>query len=353
MILVGQANIGKDALLNVRICYKQRGCLSSIEFTPLYDTDIAQLKGRLKQCVNDAFQYKEYKKEQFGQGVLDSTVSFHKRTERNFAIEGNTLGIKVYGYDEKDMSSMFKAQILQICNLLTFDTLRYITVGGTLTEEIRLLHNFGTRLINYKTSEVTGEMEKNKVYQGLKVSDGMAAYIDAYLERPYGYENHFSNFDKCVQLFAQGIRNEELSWISVGLPEPYAEQAIVNYMSALEVITLNDKEPVSCKCCGQMKYSIARRVADLAENTFSGLGDFVKDYYRDRSKYVYSGSLLSSNSYVNRSIPLMSIAKNSKTGMITQISRVQTELKEMVKYCIERHETDDWNENHPLYSTCR
>ena len=166
----------------------------------------------------------------------------------------------------------------------------------------------------------------------------MADYIDSYLERPYGYEEHFSNFDKSVQLFAQGVRNEELAGIAAGLPEPYTEQAIVAYMSALEIITLGDKEPETCKCCGQMRYSIARRVTDLANAAIEGWGDFVKGYYGDRSKYVHTGLLLSSNSYMGRSVPLMS--KGAKTGMIVQIGRVGDSLRDMVRYCIEWHENN-------------
>lgn len=339
-IFVGQANIGENKLLDVRIHYKQRGCLSSIEFRPLYNLDISKVKSQLKQCVFEAQRYEEYREERYGAGNLDKNISFRKRTEKNYEIGGNSVVLKVCGYDDKDCATLFKSQLQQVCNLLSFDTLKYISMGGTLTEEIRENHNFRTRLMNSETGKVTGEMEKNEMYRNLVLSDRIAAYIDTYLERPYGYEGHYTNFDKSVQLFAQALRNEEFSGIATGLPEPYAELAIVNYMSALEVITLNDKEPVSCRCCGQMKYSIARRVTDLAEKTFNGFDGFVKDYYGDRSKYVHTGALLSSNSYVGKSIPLMSTCKNSKTGMITQVGRVLPELKEMVKACIEWHEVN-------------
>lgn len=85
-----------------------------------------------------------------------------------------------------------------------------------------------------------------------------------------------------------------------------------------------------------MRYSITRRVSDLANAAIKGWGDFVKGYYGDRSKYVHTGLLLSSNSYIDRSVPLMS--KGSKTGMIVQMGRVGDSLRDMVKYCIEWHE---------------
>ena len=339
-IIVGQADIGKNGALDVWIHYKQRGCLSSIEFRPPENMDIAELNGQLKQCINEAFQYEKFKEKHYAKGYLDKNISFSKRVGKNFAIEGNEVVLKVYGYDKKDCFSLSKVQLLQACHLLTFDTLRYITLKGTLIEEIREKHNFRTSLVDSETDEVIGVMETNKMYQNLEVTDNMAKYIDDYLERSYGYEEHFTNFDKSVQLFAQGVRNEELSRIVMGSPEPYAEQAIVNYMSAMEVITLNDKEPEKCEHCGQMKYSIVRRVTDLAEKISEGLGVIVKCYYGDRSGYVHNGFLLSSNSYLGRSIPVMSISKNSREGMIKQVSAVPNKLKEMVKECIEWHKAN-------------
>lgn len=338
-IFVGQANIGDNELLDIKIHYKQRGCLSSIEFFPSGVTNIAKLKGQLKQCVSEALQYDKYREVKFVRGHLDKSISFDKRVGKNFPIEGDSVIMKVCGYDETDRFTLFKAQLLQVCNFLSFDTLIYISLSGTLTEEIRKKHNFITSLKNSKTGIVSGKVERDDMYKNLMITDKMADYIDAYLERPYRYEEHFSNFDKSVQLFAQGVRNEELSEIVSGLPEPYAELAIINYMSALEVITLNDKDPERCDFCGQMRYSIARRVTGLAEKTLEAFGRFVKDYYGDRSKYVHTGALLSSNNYVGRSIPMMSTSKNSRTGMITQTSIVQRDLKEMVKACIEWHES--------------
>lgn len=337
-IFVGMASIGENILLNIKLTYKQKGCLAIIDFAPSGTFDHDTLHSQLKKCVKEALQPEKYIRKVFYKGKLDKCISFQKKSRKNFVIEGDTLTLKVFGYDDEDCKTMSKAQFLQVCNFLTFDTTRYITLSNTLTEELRENHNFLAKLKDGDTGEVIGEMEKNKMYQNLIVSDKMADYIDSFLDRPYRYEEHFTNFDKSVQLFAQGIRNEELLEMAAGLPEPYAEQAIVAYMSAMEIITLGDKEPETCKCCGQTRYSIARRVTDLANAAIAGWSEFVKRYYGYRSKYVHTGLLLSNNSYIGRSIPLMS--NGSKTGMIVQIGRVRPELKEMVKACIEWHEAN-------------
>ncbi len=335
-IFVGFASLGKDILLDVSLFYKERGCLSKIELSPRGCKDGVILKKQFKQCIEEAIDNGKYLKEHFFKAKLDKNLSFKKRKEKNFSVDGNDIILKIRGYDTNDCGSMFKMQLQQVCNLLTFDTLRYITFSGTLTEEIREKHNFITNLVDYETGKVTDALEKNERYRGLTVSDNMANYIDEYLEKPYMYENHHTLFDISTQLFAQAVRNEEMANIMAGLPEPFVEQAITNYMSTLEVITLNDKEPETCECCGQTKYSIARRVSDLMEQAVHNGKDIAKKYYGNRSKFVHAGVLLSSNSYAKSSIPLMS--KNTYTGLLDQLSLLDPCMKEAVKECIIWHE---------------
>lgn len=335
-IFVGYASLGKNILLNVTLYYKQRGCLSKIEFSPSGYDDESQMQKMLKKCVDEALCSDKYLSSHYLSVHLDKNLSFKKKCRENFIVEGNKLILKINGFDMNDCVSMLKAQSQQVCDLMTFDTLRYVTVSGTLMEEIREKHNFKTDLVDMESEEVTDTIEKNEMYRNLDLSEEMADYINQYLERPYMYEEHFTLFETCTQLFAQGIRNEELSRIMVGLPEPYTEQAITNYMSALEIITLKDKEPETCDCCGQMKYSIARRVKDLASNALHGGNDFANRFYGNRSKYVHTGTLLSSNSYTCCSIPLMS--KSSQSGTIDQVAMIDNWLKEGVKQCIVWHE---------------
>ena len=85
---------------------------------------------------------------------------------------------KVQGFDEVDLQSVCKAQIQQVCNFLTFVTLRYITSAGTLTEEIRNNHNLRTSFEDADTGENMGVAERNERYQNLQVSDWMTECID-------------------------------------------------------------------------------------------------------------------------------------------------------------------------------
>lgn len=167
MILVGQACVGEDYTFDIRLQYKKRGCLSSIHFIPLSDIDIIPTRLKLKQCVSEALQYDKYKVVYTFKGSFESNTSFCKREGRNFVIEGNSISLKVSGFDEKDCLSLFRYQFFQICNFLTFDTLEYITTRSSLMEEIRNKHNYCTVLVNQDNEEEIDKIEKNETLSPL------------------------------------------------------------------------------------------------------------------------------------------------------------------------------------------
>lgn len=335
-IFVGFVTFGANLSMQVTLHYKKRGCLSLLEFYVMDCADEDETKRLLGQCVKEAKRHDEFEESVYLKGHLDKNISFSGYKTHDFAVEGNSLILKINGYDRNDRLSILRIQKQHVCDLLTFDTLRYIADSGSLMEEIRDKHNFITRLVNADDDNEADTIEKNEIFRNLEVSEWMADYIKQYLERPYMYEEHFSLFDRSVRFFAQGVRNEELAHVMIGLPEPYIEQAIVNYMSALELITMNDKEPEICECCGQTRYSIARRVRNLTEKALQNGAEFANEFYWNRSKYVHTGMMLSNYSYTQSSIPLMS--GMSKSGLIEQVSMVDGSIKDMVKECILWHE---------------
>lgn len=78
-IFVGQADISDEILLYVKLKYKQRGCLSSIDFDPRGYQDADSLKHQLRLCVKEALQYEQYLCEKTFKVYLDKNTSFKKR----------------------------------------------------------------------------------------------------------------------------------------------------------------------------------------------------------------------------------------------------------------------------------
>ena len=143
-----------------------------------------------------------------------------------------------------------------------------------------------------------------------------------------------------MYVFMQGLIMEHMSFQSTLHALSYTENAIINYMSSLEIITVNDTEPVRCDTCGQMRYSIARRVKDLAAASepeyAEKISTWISDFYKKRSAFVHTGKRLSANNYSGVSTPL--ISKNSKDGLIDQFSIVSLDLKHEVRNMILYHE---------------
>lgn len=335
-IFVGAASLAEGLSVEVVINYKIRGAVSSISFSPCGSYDASVLKAQLCRCVQEALGYRRFLKEFRFRLELDRHFSFEEAKGKRFLLKDNSLEVTVDGFDEEDASSLFKSYAFQICNLLTYDTLRYVSIKGDAMEEIRETHNRTFIIINGKTGSKVSSHERNASFVGLSISQEMVDYIDEYLTRPYMYEEHMTLFDKSTQMFAEGVRNEELASEFANLFSPFAETATINYMSALEVISLSDFEPTRCELCGQLRYSISRRVIDFVSSVFPYYAEQIKRFYKERSKYVHCGALLSNQSYAGRSIPLMS--RMSESGILVQHSFIDPLLKEVVRECIRSHE---------------
>jgi hypothetical protein len=142
-------------------------------------------------------------------------------------------------------------------------------------------------------------------------------------------------------MISRGIMFEEMIESKFYIYFSPAEYAVMCYMSALEIITINDIKPLKCDTCNQDIYSIAKRVVSLSENVTDGnpiIKKMISKYYGIRSKFVHTGQFLSSNNYIGTSIPLLST--NSESGLIDQEHIFNKELKFFVKECILWHEAN-------------
>ena len=106
-IIVGIACIGENTHLNIKLTYKQKGCVASIDFDTEGTYDHDTLHRQLKKCVKEALLPEKYIRKVFGKGKLDKCISFQKKSRKNFSIEGDTITIKVLGYDDEDCATMF------------------------------------------------------------------------------------------------------------------------------------------------------------------------------------------------------------------------------------------------------
>lgn len=319
-VFLGFADINIERPVEFTLKYKQKGCLNEIFVDKIQNDEIAI---KIERCLKQAIKEPELKWYSFAFNISHQCV-FTDCKGKHFSLSRNKIEFSVKAYDLIDAKYVFADRMQTMCAILSFYLLCPILQDDSLNDMIGL-HK-----------------------RNLEITDDIATTIDAFLEREYLYENDISLLESAMIAFAQGIKSESMSYKVSGIDFPFSETAVVDYMSALEIITTHDIEPTKCPDCGQLKFSIAKKVMNLAISYNPEMKDrmkrWVTDYYDIRSKYVHTGKRMSRNNYMGVSTPLMSVSH--KRGVIMQHSIVDPSLKEDVRNMILFHE------NLPLIETC-
>lgn len=339
---VGCANVYDSVTYHVSLEYKRKGCLKCIVFNDVPEADA----NKLDKCVKDALQYDKFIKKRYFKVKLDDSLHFEKALGTNFCIDGNEITMQIHGFDHVDCEFLIKIFLPIICDILSFYTMRYVSYGEPIIRDLRASHNTEISLVDADTDEVVSTCSPSDRQRNIKVQEDAVKSIDDCLCRNLRYDNHRNRFESSAGLYAQGLFYDEISMRTGSQEFPYLENAIVAFMSALEIISAEDAKPETCKTCGQLRYSIAKRVRDLVssamasgdENIADYMQKWTNNYYAKRSKYVHEGKYLSARSYSGVSLPLLS--KSSQSGLMEQNTIVPEDLKEIVRECIIWHEAN-------------
>lgn len=318
-IFLGHCDLGLEDSVEISLNYKVKGCLNTMTFS--FEDEICNnsLKSKIKSCVKYARNnFKKVKTYELSI-KLSSCICFEEIQTENFALKGNIMTITVFGYDLIDAKTLATSLLKTVCAWLSFDTLCYISLENSPFSIFKKSLNYNFRKVQTCS---------------LKVSKQVLTYISKFLSKVYLYEDMLWNVDKCILVFTQGLKNEDLAKMTLGLPETYYEQSILCYMSALEILTLQDVEPIKCEQCGQLRYSITRRVEDLVFDVSHSkrMSNLIRELYDYRSKFVHEGEMLSENNYLGTSIPLMN--KGYGNGIIQQCNLGSFDLAQIVKESI-------------------
>lgn len=342
-ILIGYADFGLNLsnaeTVFISCTYSSKGCLKTLRWSCSSLPNPKEFGDKFELCIKEAKEYNLYLKEFSLKVKLESEVCYYLYNGARFSIIGDELCIRIKAYDKVDYTTFFSVYANLIKSLLSFDCLKYIGFKNSGIEKTRRTSNF-----EILTEHIgTGKEEKHifnftSKLKNISISKYIADYIDEYLIKDIDYENPYDNFERSVLLFSQGLMFEELTNTSFRLDFSIVEYVIVCYMSSLEIITIDDTPPIQCKECGQNKYSIAKRVKQLAKDAVANdfFSKLISDFYNSRSKFVHTGGLLTNNTYIGISTPLLS--EKSSTGLIGQIYKMDPSITEMIKECILWHQ---------------
>lgn len=335
-IQIGHIDLGKvsESLTptNVSATYSKKGCLKTLLFNNNKLINEKSFLNLLNKSVEEAKEYKTFQTIAEFTTSLDQSIKFNKRVYSNFKIEGNKLDFKVKHYDKIDAKTFATSKMRFIKSILSFDTLKFINSKDSGISQIRNSSFKEISLINTDTDEVSSQHDTADEFKNLEISEEIALYLDTFLSKPINYKDPLTAFEKSILFFSEGLFFEELHLTSFSLDFNCMEYAITSYMSALELITINDIQPQKCDTCNQETFSISKRIIGLAKKANVN-NDYIKktvsSFYIKRSKFVHTGLLTSMYNYIGNSIPLMSV--NSENGIINQNDYSSNNLKYIVK----------------------
>ncbi|GGW99951.1 HEPN domain-containing protein [Salegentibacter mishustinae] len=337
-IFLGFIDLGaishKSTPTSISCTYSKKGCIAELIWENNALKNQTEFEKKFDKSVDEALSFNEYKKDIVLKYSLDEKISFKKFEGENFTIEKNELRFKIKAYDKTDYATFGMSNCDIIISYLSMDTLEFITFKNSGIAQLRESNEEEFTLVNIDSGEETSSINSNDKIRELEVSKEFGVLIDEFLNKNIDYDNPNSNLDKSIKAFRQGLFFEEISYTDFDLDFSALEYASIKYMTALEIISIEDIEPERCNNCGQQKFSIAKRVKKLVSDA-TGNQEAVKlinKYYSIRSRFVHNGDLLSSRNYNGSSLPLLSV--NGSDGVIQQTPLINQFLKVLVKDCI-------------------
>ncbi|MFC5714379.1 hypothetical protein ACFPU1_16660 [Thalassorhabdus alkalitolerans] len=158
-----------------------------------------------------------------------------------------------------------------------------------------------------------------------------ARKYDAQIFDYKGYKHTLSEDESRLEVDIY-TKNKDLE-TAFRLGNSHTEIASTLYMSALEVVTLIGFKEDKCDSCGQTKFSIMRRVKELASKYLNPVAaDSLSDYYNKRSEYLHKGSILTNPTPSFSSVPLLD--KDDNTGTNFPVKVMVDHLREDTSYIL-------------------
>lgn len=375
-ISFGLIDIGLRKPVSVGIYYRQRGCIKTIVFS----FDEIEINDGLKDKFNALI---EKSKDEIGHkntsiyripfisihGIVAEYKGDNFRIIKSKGGGNNIIELVVTGYGENDKRAFIAAKINHILGLFASFTNSVFLLDKELEKEINTTDDKKVNISFNDDKEFLNGI--SIVDEEILIPKHLIGLIDRVLT------SNLSRVDKiCIEssvLFHSGrkIDAQILDTIKYGETEKTdensfqikieernpilteskkltllnSEMSTVLYISALEIVaTIKDYEKSRCNECGQLKYSISKRVFDFVKSNINEhIAKFIKENYNARSSFVHSGKLLSNYSYSGNSLPQLD--PNSSNGCLTRIQSPSINLREYTSFLIRKSLEENSSQN--------
>lgn len=235
----------------------------------------------------------------------------------------SVLEVQFFAFDPDDAIHLAASKIQQVCDLLSVFTNSYVKMTKLICSnsftDINQSSDFSGDLDWIDDHPIENGLITLANYQKLIINQMLQGNIKSQ------FVSGAAHFNNAAYL----LRDYSLSKGAI------TDTAIVLYVSALEAFAMTKEVTKdscsSCSSCGQVKYSIRRRVLDLVDEFLpKHLVKFIDGYYASRSKFLHEGIHSSTNNYFGKSIPQLS--PNSDSGCHMPATIMQINLRDYVSY---------------------
>jgi hypothetical protein len=350
-------------LLEVSVSYKEKGTISNIYFdypSSQSTLDIKsslgkQLKGVVRKARRKIGNYKEFR-------VTKQVKSYYPLSSYcgdQFEIsklsgEITEISFPVWAYDMNQCIGLGVQKINQIMDFLAAETNVPFWInqeridtkaksllqtsyqeedymnGYSVQDECLIISKEGESALDYIVNN-NGQNEVLNKFLDACYHFHTARKYDAQLNEYKGFKEKLSEDGNRLEIEVF-IKNKDLE-SAYKMGKSQTEIASTLYMSALEVITLIDFNEVTCDSCGQPKFSIMKRVRELASKYLTPVSaGSINEYYNKRSAYLHKGSILTNPTPSFSSVPLLD--ENEKTGTNFPIKINVDYLREDTSYIL-------------------
>jgi hypothetical protein len=338
-IYFGWADIDLGVPVHIGVTYERRGVANALIFE-----DTSGQESRIKQCLIDALISVHTPQRYSFTVPIQMSLNLYIADAEGEVVQllSNTKGsfllkiAEVCAFDTVDSQVELRRRVGLILDALSFLTnLTFqISTSEHSTDFLCVAHDAVVNVRRPSTMPDPVWLENHPTSAGMLVLDAPSIKL---LDTLAGDMLD----DKVVMLadaahhFHSGIIAEMQRSLKMSCTS--SEQAVVFYLSALEVASLiGAPEPKSCSTCGQPQHKISARVTDFVEKWLGvHVVGLIKMLYSSRSAYLHRGALLSSRSYCGETIPQLD--PSSISGVLAQMPLAPlSNLREFTSYCLRR-----------------
>ena len=357
-IFLGLMSCNLTEPLSVYVWYKKRGVIDKLEFVANNDEELPEdTQKRINEVVNSTKKsYNDYKR-QWIRCDVKSLAEFSAYSSDFFKIRPvdkriSSINIQVECYGEKDGEYIWRIKRKRLLNILSVLTnLPFYSCElnenniTDVAEEVfyeDYIDGYSCKdgvilLVPYAKDIINQILKYNKTIEDESIIKLLSAASHFHAGRKFDAQIFDWDIDVIEIKDEKGLHIiPQKSEFAIGLDvcDNLYEMAVISYISALEVIStiVYPESADRCSQCGQLLYSISRKVKDLLIKYLGeDNGKQVHKYYSSRSKFLHTGHMLS-HIYVGVSIPQLEVNSEVGVELIQEVPLLN--LREYVGYCI-------------------